>query len=758
MRKIVLLSLALVLCCVLAHAGIVAGAVDNSKILSSIPLGQDSLIIIAGDTMVVHEYNDYITINPKTPRQTPSVNSAVQLAAPANDNCANAQPINDVQDLPFDTRFATFDGPGGCITSPNIWYIYTASTTGPVMATLCGSQYNSKIAVYDGSTCPAYTTPTPRPLQGGETIETATVITDPLPVAYTSTTAGYNHDYTAPPLCSFGNTAPDVVYSYVATFNGSINIDINPSGYWFPVILVLDANSNVLACDGGAGYPDFLTQILNFPITIGETYYLIVSGYLDSNGTYTLKISSPDYVLLGCNDKYYSVSSQVSFDAIQGNQYLIEVGGEDRHSDSTGTGVLSIGPSLPPLNDVCENATRIGDGILHPRVPMQFAGNNTGATVDTCTLQNGYAPPQAWITFTTEDTMDVTIDYCDSPNYYFGTFYSILINSCPCGDPIRWSRYDFKDCINGNPTTATICITWNSLPPGTYWYPIATACSAQGPYGINVTGLIPQYCSDDALFGQDPGNSLAYGSEVEANYAVAEKFSQVTGTINQVTWWGINIPDSLPSSSPFQIIFCRDYHGFPADTSAAYNVSALSEETGYAFGDFQQKKFVAVLDQPLEMTTGWIIIRGNSGTDSCWFYWLDAGEGTHMKYDPQLDEWNSENDNLAFCLSYDSTISAVGESSGLPSVFNLSQNYPNPFNATTSIQFSLKKAGNVTLSIYDVLGRKINTLYNGTLPVGSHSLIWNGTDELGKTVTSGIYFYRLESADGSIVKRMVLLK
>ncbi len=98
------------------------------------------------------------------------------------------------------------------------------------------------------------------------------------------------------------------------------------------------------------------------------------------------------------------------------------------------------------------------------------------------------------------------------------------------------------------------------------------------------------------------------------------------------------------------------------------------------------------------------------------------------------------------------------EPAELPSVFSLSQNYPNPFNATTSINFSLKNNGEVTLTIYDILGKRVNTLYNGALPAGQHSLIWNGIDDSGKVVTSGIYFYRLESDEGSIIKKMVMLK
>jgi len=70
-----------------------------------------------------------------------------------NDDCENAEPVGDVTDLPFDTTAATFDGLGTCMSSPNIWYCYTATCTGFVTVSLCGSSYDTMLAVYDGCTC-----------------------------------------------------------------------------------------------------------------------------------------------------------------------------------------------------------------------------------------------------------------------------------------------------------------------------------------------------------------------------------------------------------------------------------------------------------------------------------------------------------------------------------------------------------------------------------------------------------------------------
>jgi hypothetical protein len=82
-----------------------------------------------------------------------TISAATGCEAPENDDCANATEIGDVTDLAFNTDNATFDGPGGCQTAPNLWYVYTASCTGEATVGLCGSDYDTKMAVYDGAGC-----------------------------------------------------------------------------------------------------------------------------------------------------------------------------------------------------------------------------------------------------------------------------------------------------------------------------------------------------------------------------------------------------------------------------------------------------------------------------------------------------------------------------------------------------------------------------------------------------------------------------
>ncbi|MDZ7375881.1 MAG: T9SS type A sorting domain-containing protein, partial [candidate division KSB1 bacterium] len=91
-------------------------------------------------------------------------------------------------------------------------------------------------------------------------------------------------------------------------------------------------------------------------------------------------------------------------------------------------------------------------------------------------------------------------------------------------------------------------------------------------------------------------------------------------------------------------------------------------------------------------------------------------------------------------------------------IYDLSQNYPNPFNPTTTIAYRIGKKGAVELSIYNVLGQKIKTLVDEVKPAGNYQVSWDGTNQLGQLVSSGIYFYSLKSGEFIKTNKMVLLR
>ena len=94
----------------------------------------------------------------------------------------------------------------------------------------------------------------------------------------------------------------------------------------------------------------------------------------------------------------------------------------------------------------------------------------------------------------------------------------------------------------------------------------------------------------------------------------------------------------------------------------------------------------------------------------------------------------------------------------LPETFVLEQNYPNPFNPSTLIQFSLPSKKPVTLSIYNILGQKVKTIADDMFSAGTHTVEWDGTNQSGGKVSSGIYLYQLKVEKQEFSRKMVLLQ
>ncbi|UCC79338.1 MAG: S8 family serine peptidase [Candidatus Zixiibacteriota bacterium] len=103
--------------------------------------------------------------------------------------------------------------------------------------------------------------------------------------------------------------------------------------------------------------------------------------------------------------------------------------------------------------------------------------------------------------------------------------------------------------------------------------------------------------------------------------------------------------------------------------------------------------------------------------------------------------------------SYTDIVTSISENPNIPDEYRLLQNYPNPFNAGTAIGFNLPNRSHVRLDVYDILGRKIETLIDKNLPAGYNSVNWNAENK-----SSGIYFYRITAADQTSTRRMLLIK
>jgi choice-of-anchor B domain-containing protein len=112
-----------------------------------------------------------------------------------------------------------------------------------------------------------------------------------------------------------------------------------------------------------------------------------------------------------------------------------------------------------------------------------------------------------------------------------------------------------------------------------------------------------------------------------------------------------------------------------------------------------------------------------------------------------------ENGVFAFSVT-----TAVASQTPADATFQLAQNFPNPFNPATRIPFELTRGGRVALSIFDVAGHRVRALLDQDLPAGLHEAAWDGRDDAGQAVASGVYLYRMQAGARTETRRMVLLK
>ena len=151
-------------------------------------------------------------------------------------------------------------------------------------------------------------------------------------------------------------------------------------------------------------------------------------------------------------------------------------------------------------------------------------------------------------------------------------------------------------------------------------------------------------------------------------------------------------------------------------------------------------------------------------------YYAPSGDSVRLQSLGVHEHWNNANDKkysrdlgtgngIELVKLQPTALTAVNEGAGTPSAFALLQNYPNPFNPSTTISFSVSQSGSAMLEIYDLTGGHVRTLLSGEVGPGNHSVQWDGRDERGTSVGSGVYFYRLRLGSNlESLRKMILMR
>lgn len=281
--------------------------------------------------------------------------------------------------------------------------------------------------------------------------------------------------------------------------------------------------------------------------------------------------------------------------------------------------------------------------------------------------------------------------------------------------------------------------------------------SAPDGYGLSLTEAGPYYAASN-VFSDGSGNVASttvyvrldaglpvgdYNGNVEAGYYLVtpnvKRFVALSGTVSDQTLPVTlsHFSATLSSQNYVQLTWTSQsesnllgYNVFRSDShdlGSAAKISDLIEGTNTS-----QTQIYAYYDKELP----------DEGT---YYYWLQ-----HV----DLDGSSGFHGPVSVVFS----IISEGDSPGIPTITKLGNAYPNPFNPHTTLQYQLKDPGRVEIDIYNVRGQIVRSFSRYHDAAGRYSILWNGCDDSGKALLSGVYLYRMRSGDYCAIKKLVMQK
>ncbi|OVE79594.1 hypothetical protein BVY01_02095 [bacterium I07] len=221
-------------------------------------------------------------------------------------------------------------------------------------------------------------------------------------------------------------------------------------------------------------------------------------------------------------------------------------------------------------------------------------------------------------------------------------------------------------------------------------------------------------------------------------------------------------PPRTPVDFTLTDITANDENGNPIQFSSRSRSLTITDMVGTPEFDFEPGEYANPFQVTLSCNTESAVI----------YYTTDGSEPTQAStvYTDPVSISNTTTlrarafkDGLAssFIASASYFISSTGvavTSTPIPTEFKLDQNYPNPFNPATTIQYQLPEPGYLELNVYNIYGQKIRTLVNGEKSAGHYKVLWEGRNEVGQQVASGVYVYRIQAEDFVQSRKMLLMR
>ena len=529
-------------------------------------------------------------------------------------------------------------------------------------------------------------------------------------------------------------SAEDTVLINEGIYTGEGNRDISTGGKYIYISSIEGPEETVIDCEGTAGSPH-RAFIFNGGEGSGTVIasLTIRNGYSKEEGGGIICVESQPSIDSCIFDYNRATRGGGAIWCSDASPEIIDCIFTGNQTTSGGGGIWckNASPEIRGCSFTGNNATRYG-GALY------ITGTSAAPTIQNCTFTENHANEVggAVLCISSSPTIDLNNFYNNTAGEYGGA----------------------------------VCLQESS--------PEITACTLSVNSSQKMGGGI--YCDNSSpsidgctFVGNETVN---FGGGVMCNYSSAPAISNTLFLRNKANTGGAVF---CSISSP-HISGCTFYDNSAAGSGGGIALSLNSEpeiETSIiAFGS--QGEAIYCSDASSNPVISCTDIFGNTGGD-----WVGCIEEMNdlegnFSLDPYFcDEMNDDfhlagispcmPDNnecgeqigaLGFGCDEPTDINDDTGEGGLPEGFVLHQNHPNPFNPSTTISFALPVRSDINLSVFNILGRKVATIADDTYEAGYHSLIWDGRDSEGREVSSGVYFYRLDTDKFSECRKMLLIK
>ncbi|MBC8478360.1 MAG: T9SS type A sorting domain-containing protein [Candidatus Delongbacteria bacterium] len=430
-------------------------------------------------------------------------------------------------------------------------------------------------------------------------------------------------------------------------------------------------------------------------------------GLCSSNWDTYLRLLSDD-----CNSELFSnddscgLQSEMQL-ALSPGSYKICVEG---YSSNSGSYTLEVTSDVPMHGDTCD------DPLFIESFPFTEEAMTLGYNDD------GFNPaPDAFYQFLVEDDGLYTFTTCQSELHddYFDTYLLILAEDCSA---VVAENDDDCDGAFAGWSTINCC-----LPQGLYYLVVEGHASDSGNFiidGIREADCTPCYPPECPAWGIDEVEPNGGPDSDPPAYDAISAGETHCGTV----WSAADVMDG-------------DWYQF-----------TLNEETPLEFrldGAAEQNLELTLIDEssgsPVILATGEL---QNECADYLLEFTVDVGSYSICVAYADFDAEGPVSNYTLTWIDLQST-----DSQTTPPAFQLAQNYPNPFNPSTTIEFSLAIAASVKLAVYDLAGKQVALLAQGMKAAGQHSVVFDAAD-----LPSGLYFYRLNAANHTVSRKMILVR